>query len=371
MFACPFRGSPQYPANLLLISGLLFMALTAAVAGAMIGCSDSADEPIVVAFADVMRLESTIPLETSDSVFVGGFNGAIAWSGNRFILADPLGCNVFSFSSIGRFLGTYGRRGTGPGEYTLPTRVCPASLGKVLVYDNASNAILVFDSLGSYASSVHLSGWAVSQWGSNDKVVRALGIDFTNSAKFVLRGFEDTSFVRLSDITSTFEFPTLLRNVSILSQLCVDETGCTFIIDPLSCRITRISLVGEILTRSTSLPSGFVKPADDLHEDRNQIATRSLLEKLTPIVSVAQLKGLLFIVWVNRSFSPNRIQMEVYSRQLRHMATVMQLPKDLTPWIFSDGECICFTKPGPSDKSGEPTNPVIMRYSTSLSSRLK
>jgi DNA-binding beta-propeller fold protein YncE len=59
---------------------------------------------------------------------------------------------VHRFSASGEHKGSWGRPGTGPGEFSTPHGVCVLQDGRVLVGDRENNRIQIFDGDGAYMS---------------------------------------------------------------------------------------------------------------------------------------------------------------------------------------------------------------------------
>jgi DNA-binding beta-propeller fold protein YncE len=75
---------------------------------------------------------------------------AFAASGD-FYIADGYGnSRVVKFNRTGEFLKTWGKKGTGPGEFNLPHAVQVDAEGRVYVADRENNRIQVFDAEGKF-----------------------------------------------------------------------------------------------------------------------------------------------------------------------------------------------------------------------------
>jgi DNA-binding beta-propeller fold protein YncE len=84
----------------------------------------------------------------------GPFNGctnvAVRDDGHLFV-ADGYGnCRIHHFDDRGTLLHTWGRIGTGPGEFHLPHCIALTPYGHVLVGDRENDRIQVFDATGRY-----------------------------------------------------------------------------------------------------------------------------------------------------------------------------------------------------------------------------
>jgi DNA-binding beta-propeller fold protein YncE len=87
---------------------------------------------------------------TDDKTFNRPTDIAFAPSGD-FYVSDGYGnSRVVKFSKEGKYLTSWGRRGTGPGEFNLPHSVAVDSKGQVYIADRENNRIQVFDGNGKF-----------------------------------------------------------------------------------------------------------------------------------------------------------------------------------------------------------------------------
>ena len=75
---------------------------------------------------------------------------------DRLYIADAVDCAVKIFSTGGRFIGSFGRKGKGPGELTFPSGVCVAG-NAIAVADKLNFRIEVFDREGRAAGGFKLA----------------------------------------------------------------------------------------------------------------------------------------------------------------------------------------------------------------------
>jgi DNA-binding beta-propeller fold protein YncE len=76
----------------------------------------------------------------------------IAFAPNRdFYISDGYGnSRVVKFNQQGKFLTTWGKKGTGPGEFNLPHAIRLDAAGHVYVGDRENNRVQVFDANGKF-----------------------------------------------------------------------------------------------------------------------------------------------------------------------------------------------------------------------------
>lgn len=98
--------------------------------------------------------EIAVPPDPSDEAVLGR-PVAMALDTDRLWVADALDCAVKIFSREGRYLGSFGRKGQGPGELSFPSGVCAA--GKTIaVADKMNFRIQFFDGEGKAAGGFKL-----------------------------------------------------------------------------------------------------------------------------------------------------------------------------------------------------------------------
>lgn len=100
---------------------------------------------------------------TSQDTFNGVSDVVMAPTGNLFV-SDGEGGNtrVVKFTGDGKFIKTWGTKGSGPGEMSGPHCVTMDSGGRVYVCDRGNKRIQVFDQDGTYVSEMRQFGTPVS-----------------------------------------------------------------------------------------------------------------------------------------------------------------------------------------------------------------
>jgi uncharacterized protein YjiK len=91
------------------------------------------------------------------------FNGvtdvAVAANGDIFVADGHVNARIVKFSKDGTFIKTWGKKGTGPGEFNVPHTIAFDSRGRLFVGDRSNKRIQIFDQDGGF-----IAEWA--QFGS-------------------------------------------------------------------------------------------------------------------------------------------------------------------------------------------------------------
>jgi sugar lactone lactonase YvrE len=77
----------------------------------------------------------------------------VADNGDVFVSdghGDETNARVVKFSKEGMFIGAWGKRGSGPGEFALPHALAMDSAGRLFVADRGNNRIEIFDQDGKF-----------------------------------------------------------------------------------------------------------------------------------------------------------------------------------------------------------------------------
>jgi sugar lactone lactonase YvrE len=82
------------------------------------------------------------------------FNGvtdvAIAPNGDIFVSDGHVNSRIVKFTKDGEFIKTWGKKGTGPGDFNLPHSIAFDSRGRLLVADRSNKRIQLFDQDGKF-----------------------------------------------------------------------------------------------------------------------------------------------------------------------------------------------------------------------------
>jgi DNA-binding beta-propeller fold protein YncE len=124
---------------------------------------------LVIAAVTVLAAAAWAPppqykvVATFDSNFNYPFDGAIAPNGNVYI-AEEMGCRIQYFTPTGSFLGSWGRYGTGRGEFNGICGICVVPNGNVYATDLVNCRVQYFNATGSYLGSWGSTGYGNGQF---------------------------------------------------------------------------------------------------------------------------------------------------------------------------------------------------------------
>jgi DNA-binding beta-propeller fold protein YncE len=77
----------------------------------------------------------------------------LAVAGDRLYVADTLGNRIVMVNFAGKVLGSFGRRGGGPGEFNFPTNIARGPDGRLLVTDTMNFRVQAFDADGQFLAA--------------------------------------------------------------------------------------------------------------------------------------------------------------------------------------------------------------------------
>jgi hypothetical protein len=128
---------------------------------ALVACSSSGEPGITTVFSEVPEVDvwlvatHTIGVEAGDSNFVFGqpVNALRLENGGMAVL-DMMKCRVSVFDENGGFSHSFGREGSGPGEFLMPSWLSLTPSGGFVVSDAAARRLFFFDSRGAYTGEM-------------------------------------------------------------------------------------------------------------------------------------------------------------------------------------------------------------------------
>jgi DNA-binding beta-propeller fold protein YncE len=74
----------------------------------------------------------------------------IAWGGSCLYVVDTLRHCVFMMSPEGAYLGAFGMKGNGPGQFNFPTNIARGQDGRLYVTDTLNFRVQMFDAEGRF-----------------------------------------------------------------------------------------------------------------------------------------------------------------------------------------------------------------------------
>ena len=163
------------------------------------------------------------------------FNGvtdvAIAPNGDIFVSDGHVNSRIVKFTSKGTFIKTWGKKGTGPGEFNLPHSIVFDSRGRLLVADRSNKRIQLFNQDGTF-----LEQWA--QFGE------ASGIFIKPDDTLYVTDWQDkkTIFIGSAKDGSIRE---KIEGLTLAEGLTVDKQGNIYAAETLPGKI------GDLVTGST------------------------------------------------------------------------------------------------------------------------
>jgi sugar lactone lactonase YvrE len=163
------------------------------------------------------------------------FNGvtdvAIAPNGDIFVSDGHVNSRIVKFTADGKFVKTWGKKGSGPGEFNLPHSVVFDSRGRLLVADRSNRRIQLFDQDGTFLEEWKQFGEASGLFIMSDDTLYVT--DWQDKKAIFIGSAKDGS------IRQTIEGLTLAEG------LTVDAQGNIYAAETLPGRI------GDLVTGST------------------------------------------------------------------------------------------------------------------------
>jgi DNA-binding beta-propeller fold protein YncE len=86
----------------------------------------------------------------TETTFNGPTDVAVAPNGDVFVADGHVNSRIVKFTSDGTFIKTWGKRGTGPGEFNVPHTMFFDSRGRLFVGDRSNKRIQIFDQDGNF-----------------------------------------------------------------------------------------------------------------------------------------------------------------------------------------------------------------------------
>ncbi|HWW82659.1 MAG TPA: peptidyl-alpha-hydroxyglycine alpha-amidating lyase family protein [Vicinamibacterales bacterium] len=162
------------------------------------------------------------------------FNGvtdvAIAPNGDIFVSDGHVNSRIVKFTQDGKFIKTWGKKGTGPGEFNLPHSLAFDSRGRLLVADRSNKRIQLFDQEGNF-----LEEWR--QFGE------ASGIFIMPDDTLYVSDWQDKKAIFIGSAKDG-SIKETIQGLTLAEGLSVDKQGNIYAAETLPGRI------GELVTGS-------------------------------------------------------------------------------------------------------------------------
>lgn len=356
------RPTPDYEHYMILgMTAIVF----ASFVFIQLDCSTSSRPAKTQRFTEVFFLESEIPLESSDSCLVVRICKSLCFYHGRIYIADEVGKQVLVFDRSGKFIQTLGRLGHARDEFEYPREICVLSPGRLFIYDVLRNYILELDTLGRFKSGVFLTKYRVHLWGKVSGRLLVIGPNLSTRGDMTASFVSDSGLVAIAHLESSLELPRLTGRMTEPYDVPSDEDGNFFFVEPGSLRIIKFSSRGKVLAISKEVPNGFSKVDHDL--ERSDVDIEEVTQALrdyTPVFGLCYVSGHLFVTWKDSKSSEGKRYVEVYNSELQLVSTKIEIPRDLYPFIFTDGLSVFFLGKSQLTKEGNYLNPVlkVFRY---------
>ena len=149
------------------------------------------------------------------TTFNGPTDVAVAANGDIFVADGHVNSRIVKFSKDGTFIKTWGKRGTGPGEFNVPHTMFFDSRGRLFVGDRSNKRIQIFDQDGNF-----LEQWA--QFGSPSGIFIAPDdtlyvVDYNDKKRLFIGSAKDGSITQAID------------NLTLAEGVAVDPQGNIYV----------------------------------------------------------------------------------------------------------------------------------------------
>lgn len=83
---------------------------------------------------------------------------------------------------------------------------------------------------------------------------------------------------------------------------------------------------------------------------------------LTPIFGFCCVHDYLVVTWSDNSSTEKKHFLEIYDSTLKHVATHIEVPKDLYLYLYSNEGYVYFLRKSRLSGNGEYENPILMKF---------
>lgn len=187
---------------------------------------------------------------------------AVNSHGEIYVADGYVNSRVVRFASDGQFLGTWGRRGEGEGEFNTPHALVIDEEDRVMVSDRENRRVQIFDREGKWLASwngLGLVGVGVDQ--ANDIFLGRDGLLYVGTGRgnqVVMLDDKGQEVGRLGNPPSTAA--EIFANqragpgrFNVIHGLCLDPAGNLFVAEPRSRRVQKFLRIGSDYPASAEL----------------------------------------------------------------------------------------------------------------------
>jgi len=145
------------------------------------------------------------------NTFNGPTDVAVAPNGDIFIADGHVNSRIVKFSKDGKFIKTWGKKGSAPGEFNLPHSLVLDSRGRLLVADRSNKRIQIFDQEGTF----------LEQW---PQFGEASGLYITKDDTLYVTDWQDKKAIFIGSAKDG-SIKTKIEGLTLAEGLTVDAAG--------------------------------------------------------------------------------------------------------------------------------------------------
>ena len=192
--------------------------------------------------------------------------------GNVYVV-DGVNNRVLVLNSKGKTKFSFGKEGTGPGEFKHPVGIDISEEGKVFIADTGNHRIQVFDAKGNFLSMFTVRA------GSKEKPSDPVDVLASNFKDYVYVSDNDNHKIRVYDSNGNFQFewgkfgegPGDFRYPGILAK---SDNNEIYVVDVLNTRVQKFDPFGNYISDIGSwgvLPGQLFRPKGVAIDRKNRV----------------------------------------------------------------------------------------------------
>ena len=188
-------------------------------------------------------------------------------------LVDGVNNRVIAFNRRGKIEFSFGKQGTGPGEFKHPLGIGISNQGKVFIADTGNHRIQIFDSKGNFLSMFTVRA------GPKEKPSDPVDVLASNVKDYVYVSDNDNHKIKVFDRNGNFQFewgkfgegPGDFRYPGILAK---SENNEIYVVDVLNTRVQKFDPFGNYISDIGSwgvLPGQLFRPKGVTIDGKNRV----------------------------------------------------------------------------------------------------